>query len=175
MKRSKKKAPGSKSGSAKKSSTRKTRSGDEPIIVKPASGDEPIIVKPADSGDEPIIVKPTDKAGAKPAKKQKKTPILIRPGKKSSVNVLLDTADTMGWTLVNVKGVTTIIIPEGAAWNVKKDRTTGRLFLEGTDKVIAKLKVDDMVDTKTPSKEVPSVQVPKPGNDPEIEIHLEGA
>jgi hypothetical protein len=125
----------------------------------PGGSDDPIIVKGAasendDSSDDPIIVK----GGG--------------PGSSVSVNVLLSSPASMGWTITPVGDVTTITIPATAKWRVKIDSVSGKVYLERPNNVITRMIVDDMVDTANPTVDVPPSQKPKAGNDPEIEIYF---
>ncbi len=121
--------------------------------------------------EDPIIVK----GATGVASKGSEDPIIVKgggPGEIASVNILISSPASMGWTITETGDDTTIIIPNTAKWLVKKDGVSGKVYLQRPKNLITLMTVDDMVDMANPTTDVPPIQKPKAGNDPEIEIYF---
>jgi hypothetical protein len=102
-------------------------------------------------------------------------PVIVRTssgGTETAVVLLMDSAANMGWSTKETPTATTITIPKGAKWYIAEDLATGKLYLKRKGHVITHVYVDDMVEELDPTKEIPQKMIPKPGNDPEIEIYF---
>ena len=87
-------------------------------------------------------------------KNTEEDPIIVKrsgPGQQALVNILLSRPEKMGWTIATTGETTTIIIPSNAAWRVRTDRLTGKVFLQQSETAVSKNQLDS--DSRDSSQE----------------------
>lgn len=94
----------------------------------------------------------------------------VKPGTGGEVSVyfLLKTPAAMGWEIDTMGTATTITIPKTADWQVSIDQVTKRAYIEIENKTLSGIEVRNMQDQN--GNPVPTVQVPKPGEQFDIDL-----